>query len=143
MKTKEPKKKMGRPPKEISKSIFEELCKIQCTEEEIAGVFSCSVDTIYRFCKKTYDNKSFADVFKQFSSHGKSAIRRQQFHIMNNGNAAMAIWLGKQYLGQREQPEITVYDGGEALTPDERARMTRIKMQTELTPLDNLCESNK
>lgn len=33
----------GRPQKEIDKKIFENLCGLQCTLEEIAGVFDCSV----------------------------------------------------------------------------------------------------
>ena len=35
---------MGRPKKEIDKKIFENLCGLQCTLEEIAGVFDCSAE---------------------------------------------------------------------------------------------------
>ena len=34
-------KKMGRPRKEIKKTQFEELCKLQCTLEEIASCLEC------------------------------------------------------------------------------------------------------
>ena len=44
----------GRPKKEIDKKIFENLCGLQCTLEEIAGVFDCSADTIERWCKREY-----------------------------------------------------------------------------------------
>lgn len=94
------KKKTGRPPKQIDNEQFEKLCGLQCTEEEIAGWFKCSVDTINRWTVKTY-NQTFAEVYKKFSSDGKTSLRRYQFKLAQT-NASMAIWLGKQYLGQRE-----------------------------------------
>ena len=96
--------KMGRPQKEIRQDIFEGLCKIQCTLEEIAGVFSCSIDTVERWCKRTY-KATFADINKSFSAYGKSSLRRYQFEMAKK-NASMAIWLGKQYLGQRDNIEV-------------------------------------
>jgi AraC-like DNA-binding protein len=95
---------MARPKKEIDQSIFENLCSIQCTLAEIAGVFNCSEDTIERWCKRTY-NESFAESFKKYSAEGKTSLRRAQFKLAEK-NAAMAIFLGKQYLGQRDQIEV-------------------------------------
>ena len=93
--------KGGRPKKEINKSTFEGLCEIQCTLDEIAGVFRCSPDTIERWCKRTYD-EGFADTYKKYSAEGKSSLRRKQIKLAEK-SAAMAIWLGKQYLGQRDR----------------------------------------
>lgn len=98
-------KKMGRPAKEINKDVFENLCRIQCTEEEIAGVFDCSIDTINRWCKKNY-GKTFADIYKSKSAAGKMSLRRWQFDTAKRGNATMQIWLGRQYLGQADKQEI-------------------------------------
>ena len=98
-------KKMGRPAIEIDQSVFENLCKIQCTETEIAGVFDCSIDTINRWCKKTY-GVTFADIYKKKSAAGKMSLRRWQFDTAKRGNATMQIWLGRQYLGQTERQEI-------------------------------------
>ena len=36
---------------------------------------------------------------------GKISLRRWQFKSAEAGNVTMQIWLGKQYLGQREQIE--------------------------------------
>lgn len=94
---------MARPQKSIDIKQFEYLCGIMCTEEEIAGAFDCSIDTINRWCKRTY-NLSFADVYKRKSANGKISLRRYQFKLAEN-NATMAIWLGKQYLGQRDESE--------------------------------------
>lgn len=93
-------KKMGRPPIEINKKNFESLCGLQCTEEDIADFFECSIDTIERWCKKTY-SETFAEVYKKHKAKGRISIRRAQFALAQK-NATVAIWLGKQYLGQRD-----------------------------------------
>lgn len=95
--------KGGRPRKELSQQTFESLCEIQCTLSEIAGVLRVSEDTIERWCKREYD-LGFAECFKKFSAGGKTSLRRQQFELAKKGNATMLIWLGKNYLGQRDQP---------------------------------------
>ena len=102
--TKTPVNKGGRPRIELDKDLFEKLCGIQCTEEEIAGVMDCSPDTIERWCKRTY-NAGFAEIYKSKSATGKISLRRHQFKLAEK-NATMAIWLGKQYLGQRDTIEI-------------------------------------
>lgn len=92
--------KNGRPPIEIDKDQFEKLCGIQCTEEEISGWFKCSLDTLSRWCKKEY-NETFAEIYKKYAASGKTSLRRYQFKLAQT-NASMAIWLGKQYLGQKD-----------------------------------------
>lgn len=92
--------KMGRPRIEIKKDDFEKLCALQCTEEEIAGFFDCSIDTINRWCKSTYD-ETFAETYKKKSALGKMSLRRYQFKLAEK-NASMAIFLGKQILGQKD-----------------------------------------
>lgn len=90
----------GRPRKELDQSQFEKLCGLQCTQEEIAGFFDVSTDTVDRWCKRTYD-ANFAEVYKNHSGRGKIALRRYQMHLAET-NASMAIFLGKQYLGQKD-----------------------------------------
>ena len=97
---------MARPRIEIDESQFKKLCAIQCTEEEIASWFKCSVDTIERWCRREL-KISFAEAFKTFSADGKISLRRTQFKMAET-NCSMAIWLGKQYLGQREAQEISI-----------------------------------
>ena len=113
----------GRPRKEIDNKIFENLCGLQCTLEEIAGVFDCSVDTIERWCKREY-GVPFAEVYKKHSAKGKTSLRRIQFKLAEK-SAAMAIFLGKNYLGQKdniiETDEQTLQAVGEALVKIKRA----------------------
>lgn len=97
---------MARPRIEIDERQFESLCTMQCTLEEIAGFFRCSEDTIERWCKRTY-KIGFADVFKQKRSGGKISLRRFQFKLAET-NPTMAIWLGKQWLGQADKQEVAI-----------------------------------
>lgn len=104
---------MARPKIEIDAEQLKKLCAIQCTLEEIASWFKCSEDTIERFCKREFDC-SFADTFKTYSADGKISLRRTQFRMAET-NCAMAIWLGKQYLGQKEQQEISLISDDDSI----------------------------
>lgn len=97
---------MARPRIEIDASQFEKLCSIQCTEREIASYFSCSIDTIERWCKREY-KASFADIYEEKRGLGKISLRRTQFRLAES-NPSMAIFLGKQYLGQTDKQEVAV-----------------------------------
>lgn len=96
--------KMGRPRKEIDQKIFESLCGIQCTEAEICSVFDCCEDTLNAWCKRTY-GETFSDTYKKKRQLGKPSLRRMQWELAKK-NASMAIFLGKQYLGQSDQGGI-------------------------------------
>ena len=96
--------KTGRPRKDIDKNNFEKLCGMQCTLKEIAGFFDCSEDTIERWCKRIY-KESFADTYKKHCAAGLISLRRNQFKLAER-SAAMAIFLGKQYLGQTDHIEV-------------------------------------
>lgn len=95
---------MARPRKEIDKKQFENLCGLQCTREEICGFFEVSEKTLDAWCKRTY-KQSFSLVFAQKRGKGKISLRRHQFRLAEK-NANMAIWLGKQYLDQKENIDI-------------------------------------
>lgn len=94
----------GRPQKEINKSNFEKLCGLQCTAEEICDFFEVSDKTLYKWCKKTY-GENFSVVFRQKKSKGKVSLRRSQFRLAEK-SASMAIFLGKNILGQTDRSEI-------------------------------------
>ena len=94
----------GRPKKEIDQNQFEKLCSICCTQKEIADFFDCSIDTINRWCKRTY-KLTFADTYEKKSSPGKISLRRWQFKAAEAGNTSLLIFLGKQYLGQSDRIE--------------------------------------
>ena len=101
---------MARPRKEIDQKQFENLSGLQCTLEEICGWFDVTDKTLDSWCKRTY-NASFSEVFKQKRGNGKISLRRMQWRLAEK-NATMAIWLGKQYLDQRDIVEQNITSDG-------------------------------
>lgn len=103
---------MARPKKEIDKKQFEFMCGIQCTKDEICGILDIDEKTLTRWCKDTYD-MGFSDIYKKKCQVGLMSLRRTQFKLAEK-SASMAIFLGKQYLGQKDKLEYTD-DGIEAI----------------------------
>lgn len=95
---------MARPRKEIDQKLFENLCGLQCTLLEICDALDVSDKTLDRWCKRTY-GEHFSEVFAKKRGKGKISLRRMQWQLAEK-NASMAIWLGKQYLGQRDGVEL-------------------------------------
>lgn len=100
---------MGRPRKEINETEFAKLCRLQCTLVEIADFFDCSEDTIQNWVKENYTDDegnpiTFSVLYKRLSAGGKRSLRRYQFDLAKT-NATMAIWLGKQWLNQKDSPQ--------------------------------------
>ena len=102
--TPKPKNKGGRPPIEIDWEEFDKLLLIHATLREVAGWFNCSEDTIERAVLKKF-GMGFADYKDQKGAKGKISIRRKQFQTAMDGNIAMLIWLGKNWLGQSDSKD--------------------------------------
>ena len=110
-KVSEPKNKGGRPKSVINEKQFEELCHIQCTQEEICAVLDVDDVTLNKWCKETY-GKGFSEVFRQKREGGKTSLRRKQWKLADT-NASMAIFLGKNMLGQTDKQEIKAEIGAD------------------------------
>lgn len=94
-------------------SMIDNMCRIQCTGEEIASVLGCDYDTFAaRVVEKT--GAKCSEYIKQRAMSGNASLRREQFELAKKGNPTMLIWLGKQYLGQKDQThsEITGANNG-------------------------------
>jgi hypothetical protein len=104
---------MGRPKKQLDQKEFEKLCMLQCTHNEVCAWFDISADVLERWCKETY-GMTFSKVFAEKKQNGLISLRRTQFQLAEK-SPAMAIFLGKNLLGQTDKMEQTV-NGGEALT---------------------------
>ena len=92
--------KVGRPKLKIDPNDVEQLAALQCTYEEIAAFCGCDKSTISR---------NFATEINKGREAGKISLRRKQFKLADT-SAAMAIFLGKNYLGQRDTFE---YESGD------------------------------
>jgi hypothetical protein len=101
---------MARPRKEIDKKDFESLLAIQCTQEEIKAFIEAktgetmSIDTIERWCKRTY-KKSFAEISAEKKAVGKISLRRAGFDLAKK-NPAVHIFYCKNYLGMTDKQEV-------------------------------------
>ena len=89
---------VGRPKIQIDYNTVEKLANIQCTQEEIASFLGVSVRTLQR-------DEEFCRIYKKGQENGKMSLRRMQYKLAEK-NPTMAIFLGKQYLGQRDNIEV-------------------------------------
>jgi hypothetical protein len=83
---------------ELDDQQIKKLAEIQCTMAEIASVMGCSVDTLERRYRTTIETGK---------NCGHASLRRMQYKKAMEGNPSMLIWLGKIYLGQREDAPLS------------------------------------
>lgn len=100
----------GRPVKEFDKKEFVNLVGMGCTQEEICWWFrddtgkKANIDTLSRWCKRTF-GLNFQDYYKKNGGMAmKISLRKNQLKLSEK-SAAMAIFLGKNYLGQTDKYE--------------------------------------
>jgi hypothetical protein len=98
-----PHQKPGTKPKLIDPKQLAALASIQCTYDEIAAVFGIKKR---QFIDRLEAAPELKEIIEDGWANGRASIRRQQFKMLMEGNATMAVWLGKQYLGQRDQASI-------------------------------------
>lgn len=102
-------KKMGRPLKSYDKKVFADLIGIGCGCDEICWFFRdasgkpANIDTISRWCVR-----EFGCTFQEYRRQNgamflKIQLRKNQISLSKT-SAAMAIFLGKNYLGQTDEP---------------------------------------
>lgn len=84
---------------------FEKLCALQCTQQEICDFLEVDHKTLTKWCKRTY-GKDYSQVYSEKRSGGKVSLRRLQFRLAEK-SAAMAIFLGKNILGQSDYPDLS------------------------------------
>jgi hypothetical protein len=115
-----PKSKVGRPKKDFTIEEIKKLCTLNCTMEEVAAFFGCNKKTIER---RMLDDPEISEAIDMGRNMGRLSLRRKQMELVNKGNAAMAIFLGKQILGQRDKNET------EISSPDGSLQPTQIVLQ--------------
>lgn len=81
------------PPRDIY-----ELASIGCTDREIARWFDVDENTL---------RYNFSDILEKGREDLKHSLRRAQIKSALGGNATMLIWLGKNLLGQSDNPNET------------------------------------
>ncbi len=93
-------KTRGRPKMKLNATgirVIEALASVQCTHDEIASCLHTTKDTLYA----PHNLEAFSTAYQKGAEIGKMSLRRSQFQLAKV-NPTMAIFLGKQYLGQSE-----------------------------------------
>ena len=99
---------VGRPKTAIDLEELVRICRLNCTMPEIAAFLDVPLRTLEdRYTK----DKEVREAIQKGRELGKLSVRRKQIQIMEDtGSATMAIWLGKQLLGQRDKHDIVTED---------------------------------
>lgn len=103
----------GRPPINFDRKQFIDLVALGCNQEEICWFFRdetgkvANIDTLSRWCKR-----EFGVTFQEYSKQNslmmlKIQLRRNQFELSKH-SVPMAIFLGKNWLGQSDKIEQTI-----------------------------------
>jgi len=89
---------IGRNKTVIPEEEVAELSKLHCTNKEMADFYDVPLQTFV-------DN--FRDIITKNRLITKQRLRSKQLEVAFNGDRTMLIWLGKQMLGQSENPIST------------------------------------
>lgn len=104
---------MGRPKANIDWAKVDAYLKAQCTGTAIASIFGIHPDTLYLACEKKF-KMGFSEYSAQKKAEGAEILKAKQYQTAMDGNVSMQIWLGKQYLGQKDKQDIE-HSGGVTL----------------------------
>jgi hypothetical protein len=85
-----------KPKKMVDRDLIAKLASIQCTNKEIAEVVGIS---------ETALTKRFGKIIDNNKQKGRQSLRRTQWQKAHDGDTRMMIFLGKQYLNQKDNPE--------------------------------------
>ena len=101
-------KKVGRPKTPINLEELKKLCRLNCTMPEISSYFNIPLRTLEDRYTNDMEVRTAIDKGR---NEGKLSLRRKQIQIMDEtNNPTMAIWLGKQLLGQRDKHDVITED---------------------------------
>ena len=92
--------------------VVEELSSLFCSQEDAAKVVGIATTT---FKRRLARDGELAEAWEKGRARAKTSLRMKQFKLASR-SAAMAIFMGKNYLGQSSEP----------LLPKERPEQPRI-----------------
>lgn len=96
----------GKAPKPIPWNLIRSMAAYFCPAQEICAALELSYNQVNERCKEEH-GVTLGEYLNGAESRGKAEIRRQQFLLLQRGNAAMAKWMGMQHLGQAPVVKIT------------------------------------
>lgn len=101
---------MARPKKELSDIKFDgwdqlDALIVWASEEYCAEKLGMSVDSLAR--RLNEKGFSFAEYKRKRQEPMRINLLKKQYDTAMQGNVTMLIWLGKQYLGQKENHDLS------------------------------------
>ena len=75
-----------------------------CTGTQAASAVGISFETLSRRCLSE-KKMGFGDYAAKKKQKGNSYLHAKQYQVAMSGNTTMLVWLGKQRLGQSDQPQ--------------------------------------
>ncbi len=98
---------MPRRPVPIDLDELEKLAAMHCTEAEVAAWFSSPGATLtQQAISKKLQREPFKSAWSSGWVKGSISLRRKQKQMADAGDKTMLIWLGKQWLGQRDKQDV-------------------------------------
>jgi len=91
----------GEQRKLVDIELAKKLCGLYSTGEEIARFLGVDYNTLMNRIKE-HGYTNFPKFYIKSLGATRIKVRQYQWELAMAGNASMLIWLGKQYLGQRE-----------------------------------------
>jgi len=76
---------------------------LQCTQAEAAAILKISRS---KFEQLLGSNTKVREAWEDGRENGRASLRRLQYENAKTGNVSMQIWLGKQWLGQKDKQEM-------------------------------------
>lgn len=112
-----PKRKRGHPRLEVDTDLVYMAAKFFATQAAIADKLGISVSSLYQ-------RKDLRDAYCRGRAEARLSLHQRQFKVAMNGHAGMLMFLGKQYLDQKEKVETTgdvvvTFDVGTGAAPPE------------------------
>lgn len=113
----------GRPTKIFNLHAVQRLAAMQCSLSMIAAFFEVDLSTIK---KRKRDDAEFRAAFEHGREQGKVTLLEKQWRATDN-SPAMLIWMGKNYLGQRDRGTIEHTGEGGGPIQFQQAQVTLIE----------------
>ena len=102
---------IGRPKITINWAEVDKYLIAGTSGQHIADTLGICNDTLFNRCKEIY-KMNFSDYSAKKRQKGNSMLHYKQFQVAMGGNVSMLVWLGKQRLGQKEDPRsVEGFDG--------------------------------
>lgn len=110
-----------------------------CLGTEVAGEFKCSADTLYNRCEED-KGVLFSDYRRQKTSRGDGRLRVSQYKKALRGDNTMMVWLGKNRLMQKENPEALQEFNGKLIEVLDFLKAIQKESDFSTKPLDKITE---